>query len=153
MRAGRKTHLTRPKHISSVAVLAGRQGAAGVSVTMQETRDPGPSQQACFKLSDILLDSDSDDDNGKPRHSHSGLDNIMMDGDQFFDADRNEMFFSAGTEDRTGHASRQELLEGIRNLDYYDHTVFGKMDREDVTVSSAVEAMVEMGKLQTSNIL
>ncbi|KAJ7882193.1 hypothetical protein B0H14DRAFT_3433567 [Mycena olivaceomarginata] len=68
----------------------------------------------------------------------------MMDGDQFFDADRNEMFFSAGTEDRTGHASRQELLEGIRNLDYYDHTVFGKMDREDVTVSSAVEAMVEM---------
>jgi hypothetical protein len=77
----------------------------------------------------------------------------MMDGDQFFDADRNEMFFSAGTEDRTGHASRQELLEGIRNLDYYDHTVFGKMDREDVTVSSAVEAMVEMGKLQTSNIL
>ncbi|KAJ6488399.1 hypothetical protein DFH09DRAFT_1105629 [Mycena vulgaris] len=54
------------------------------------------------------------------------------------------MFFSAGTEE-TGATSRGELLEGIRNLDYYDHTMFGKMDREDLTVSSAVELMVEMG--------
>jgi hypothetical protein len=71
----------------------------------------------------------------------------MMDGNQFFDANQTEMFFSAGTEE-TGAARRQELLEGMKNLDYYDHTVFGKIDREDPTISEAVAAMEEMGRLQ-----
>ncbi|KAJ7135241.1 hypothetical protein C8R43DRAFT_1089512 [Mycena crocata] len=70
----------------------------------------------------------------------------MMDGNQFFDADRNEIFFSAGAEE-SGLAHRQELLDGIKNLDYYDHTVFGKMQHEDSTVSDAVNAMAEMAQL------
>jgi hypothetical protein len=75
----------------------------------------------------------------------------MMDGNQFFDAHRNEIFFSAGIEDGVQIAGRQKLLEGMRNLDYYDHTLFGKMDREDSTVSETVVAMVEMGKFRFSN--
>jgi hypothetical protein len=99
----------------------------------------------------MLLDSDSDDDE-QPRDPPSPLQDVMMDGDQFFDANRHEMFFSAGVpEDR--RRERQELLDGIRNLDYYDHVVFGKMGAkhsdsagEDLTVADAVVAMVDMGK-------
>ncbi|KAJ7894666.1 hypothetical protein B0H14DRAFT_3426697 [Mycena olivaceomarginata] len=61
------------------------------------------------------------------------------------------MFFSAGTEE-TGAARRQELLEGMENLDYYDHTVFGKIDREDPTIPEAVAAMEEMGLEDDSDI-
>ncbi|KAJ6626091.1 hypothetical protein B0H10DRAFT_1694513, partial [Mycena sp. CBHHK59/15] len=97
-----------------------------------------------FKLSDIL-DSDGEDGIDGTQFQQNTLGDIMMNGNQFFDADRNEIFFSAGTEE-TRDSERRELLEGIRNLDYYDHTVFGKMDREDLTVSDAVAAMVDMGK-------
>ncbi|KAF8143986.1 hypothetical protein K438DRAFT_1520090, partial [Mycena galopus ATCC 62051] len=95
-----------------------------------------------FNLSAMLLDSDSEDD--QPQQHHSQLDDIIMDGNQFFDAGRNEMFFSAGVED-IGAACRKVLLEGIQDLDYYDHTMFGKVDREDSTISDAVATMVEMG--------
>ncbi|KAJ7239090.1 hypothetical protein C8J57DRAFT_1528367 [Mycena rebaudengoi] len=91
----------------------------------------------------MLLDSDSEDESHEPQQFHSQLDDIMMDGNQFFDAHRNEILFSAGTEESL-HAHRQELLEGMRNLDYYDHTVFGKMDQEDPTIADAVAA-IEMG--------
>ncbi|KAJ6552711.1 hypothetical protein B0H10DRAFT_2242049 [Mycena sp. CBHHK59/15] len=105
---------------------------------------PAPAQRARFKLSDILLDSDSEDAIDGTQFRPNTLGDILMDGNQFFDADRNEIFFSAGTEE-TRDSERRELLEGIRNLDYYDHTVFGKMDREDLTISDAVAAMADMG--------
>ncbi|KAJ7838718.1 hypothetical protein B0H13DRAFT_1911624 [Mycena leptocephala] len=97
-----------------------------------EGRDRGPTQQARFMLSEMILDSDSEDKTGASQHAYGALEDIMMDGDQFCDADRNEFFFSAGTE-KTRDTERQELFEGIRNLDFYDHTVFGKMDQEDLT--------------------
>ncbi|KAJ6556711.1 hypothetical protein B0H10DRAFT_2446303, partial [Mycena sp. CBHHK59/15] len=113
--------------------------AAGGSTLTAETRPPALVQRARFKLSDIL-DSDSEDGIDGTQFQQNTLGDIMMNGNQFFDADRNEIFFSAGTEE-TRDSERRELLEGIRNLDYYDHTVFGKMDREDLTVSDAVAAM------------
>jgi hypothetical protein len=144
LRSGRAGHLTRDKHRDAVAAQQITVGAAVRPETL--SRDPVPAQQARFNLSSMLLDSGSEDDTREPQQFHSQLDDIMMDGNQFFDADRNELFFSAGTED-TGIARRQALLEGMKNLDYYDHTVFGKVDREDSTISEAVAAMVEMGKL------
>jgi hypothetical protein len=146
LRTGRSEHSTRKKHL---AALANRTAGNGTSAMQQAvpSRDPPPAEQAHFTLSDILLDSDSEDEGHRPQRNHSPLDDIMMDGNQFFDANRTEMFFSAGTEE-TGAARRQELLEGMKNLDYYDHTVFGKIDREDPTISEAVAAMEEMGRLQ-----
>jgi hypothetical protein len=105
---------------------------------------PFSVEQPRFNLSAMLLDSDSEDD--QPQQYHSELDDIMMDGNQFFNAGPNEIFFSAGVED-IGAAHRKVLLEGIQNLDYYDHTMFGKVDREDSTISDAVATMVEMGEL------
>jgi hypothetical protein len=49
-------------------------------------------QQARFTLSEIILDSDSKDETGASQHAYGTLEYIMMDGDQFFDVDRNKMF-------------------------------------------------------------
>ncbi|KAJ7849685.1 hypothetical protein B0H14DRAFT_3085998 [Mycena olivaceomarginata] len=121
--------------------------APGNSGMPQAVLNPQPGEQARFNLSDILLDSESEDDDHRPQRTHSPLDDIMVDGNQFFDSDRNELFFSAGAENTGNSTRRQELLEGMRNLEYYDHTVFGKTDREDPTISDAVAAMVDMDLL------
>ncbi|KAJ6602592.1 hypothetical protein DFH09DRAFT_1068977 [Mycena vulgaris] len=136
LRAWRKGHLATRKHIDAVAA----------TQAAPEVQNPRVAQQpeARFQLSEMLLDSGSEDDRAAHRRTHGALEDILMDGNQFFDADRNEIFFSAGTEE-TRTAQRQELLEGIWNLDYYDHTVFGEIDQEDLTVSSAVTTLVEMG--------
>ncbi|KAF7371507.1 hypothetical protein MVEN_00005500 [Mycena venus] len=54
------------------------------------------------------------------------------------------MFFSAGNQ-ATSTTHRKELLAGMRNLEYYDYTVFGKISREDATISDTVAAMMDMG--------
>jgi hypothetical protein len=145
LKSTRKKHLTSDKHSNTVKHLE--------SIAARQPPGAAPSwsqsasvEQARFTLSTMLVDSDSEND--QPQQHHSQLDDIMMDGDQFFDAGRNEMFFSAGIED-VGAARRKALLEGIRNLDYYDHTVFGKVDREDSTISEAVATMVDMGKFRS----
>lgn len=137
----RKEHLTRKKHQDAVA----NQATTRTSVIQPTVLDPGPAPQARLNLSDILLDSDSEDGANGTHRAPSPLNDIMMDGNQFFDAERNEILFSAGTEE-TGAARRQELLEAMKNLDFYDHSVFGKINREDPTISDAVAAMAEMGK-------
>ncbi|KAJ7443535.1 hypothetical protein FB451DRAFT_1189993 [Mycena latifolia] len=142
---GRKDHLTTRKHLDAVAANPPQVAAADNT----ETRNPALNQQAAFNLASLMLDSDSDDDLNQHR-LHSPLQDIMMDGDQFYDADRTELFFSAGTEDL--RPERQELIEGIRNLDYYDHVVFGKMGidqsdsaGDDLTVSNAAAALANLG--------
>ncbi|KAJ7831513.1 hypothetical protein B0H14DRAFT_3143143 [Mycena olivaceomarginata] len=94
--------LDEKKHL---AALANRTAGNGTSAIQQAvpSRDPPPAQQAHFTLLDILLDSDSEDKGHRPQRNHSPLDDIMMDGNQFFDANQTEMFFSAGTEE-TGAA-------------------------------------------------
>ncbi|KAK7040964.1 hypothetical protein R3P38DRAFT_3452826 [Favolaschia claudopus] len=140
LRSGRSEHLTRRKHVDAVAEQT-RLAASSLEIppAPQVTAAAPPAR---FKLSDIL-ESDSEEDEDQPQRVPSPLDDIMMDGSRFFDRDRKELLFSAGTAE-TGAAQRRELLEGIRNLDYYDHTVFGKIAREDTTVSEAVAAMVDM---------
>ncbi|KAK6984274.1 hypothetical protein R3P38DRAFT_3452691 [Favolaschia claudopus] len=140
LRSGRSEHLTRRKHVDAVAE------QARLVASSLESRPALPVAAAApparFKMSDIL-ESESEEDEDQPQRVHSPVDGILMDGSRFFDRDRNELLFSARTVE-TSAAQRRELLEGIRNLDYYDHTVFGKVAREDTTVSEAVAAMVDM---------
>ncbi|KAJ7269024.1 hypothetical protein C8J57DRAFT_1509241 [Mycena rebaudengoi] len=153
LRSGRKGHLASQKHLDAVLRNSSAQRTPALSDTLNtQVPNPAPEQHAKLTLADLFRDSDNEDDEGEqPGRAHSPLDDIMMDGNTFLDAEHNDIFFSAGQEqleDRS--ALRQELRDGIRNLDYYDHTVFGKMglsggDGEDLTVSSAVAAMVEMG--------
>jgi hypothetical protein len=155
LRTGRKGHLESQKHLDAVRQNPVVSATAAASHQMNaQVQNPAIDQRAKFTLADIFQDSDDEDQSQEPRRAHSPLDDIMMDGDNFFDAERNEIFFSAGKELGDRAALRQELLQGVRNLDYNsDHTVFGKIglsssDGEDLTVSSAVAAMVEMGEFR-----
>ncbi|KAJ7663582.1 hypothetical protein B0H17DRAFT_1143991 [Mycena rosella] len=143
----KEDHLTCPKHLDAIASLPAPDATPVAAGTQLETWNPVPAQRATFGLASMFAESDSDNDRS-PR-PHTRLQDIMMDGDQFYDLDRNQMFFSAGMQ-HDWHTECQELIDGIRNLDYYDHTVFGKMSSrsagEDLTMSDAMAALVDMSK-------
>jgi hypothetical protein len=146
VKSGRKIHLTRQKHLEAVALNPDLETTQDVN---QATHNPTPAQRARLTFADMLLDSDSEGEPSGDRRAPSPLDNIMMDGNQFYDSAREEIVFSAGTEDV--NIRRQELLDGIRYLDYNEHTLFGKMGHQhniedDPTISSAVAAMADLGE-------
>ncbi|KAJ6609291.1 hypothetical protein B0H10DRAFT_1954718 [Mycena sp. CBHHK59/15] len=112
LKSGQKIHLKSPKHEHSTALLAATS-ARGVRDWQadQSTRNLTPGQWANLKLADLFAELDYPDEPSGSYHARSPLDDIIMDGNQFFDLAHNEIFFTAGMEDVQVDTRRQELLQ------------------------------------------